>query len=312
MDGIFIQKKTNLWSAIFFLCCALIVFMYLFAVITDSEAPKELIVLLILGAAFGLVGIFPLLFNHKAFIRIEENAIRARYHWFGRLDCSIDQVEFASAQLNTLTILLKNGKRHTIMGVENSWSLRSAIRRLIFTVERETPDALRQQLQLLQDKRKKELYWVLSGSVLMFVNIFLAVLATGGREMHVFSKLDWYVFAGMCVAEVLTLTVLFYAASRCGKLLLPIEQLKHRLQGALILAQPLPSGNIQRVYTDENHHGRVIICGFPKDAGVYYCVQEFMGSYELETVRTSEIFESEDALPSEIEDSFIDISSQFL
>ena len=119
MEGIFIRKKTNIWLVLLLLCGIFFVALYVFLNIVDSEATSELLIFLIIGILCGLVAVPSMLLNHSAYIHVEENTIKAKYHWFGRLDCYIDDVEFVLPQINTLTILLKSGKRHVIMGVEN-------------------------------------------------------------------------------------------------------------------------------------------------------------------------------------------------
>lgn len=309
MDGIFIRKKTNIWLVLLLLCGIFFVVLYVFLNMVDSEATSELLTFLIMGIVCGSIAIPSMLLNRGAYIHIEENAIKAKYHWFGRLNCSIDDVEFVLPQTNTLTILLKSGKRHVIMGVENSWALGAAIRRQSFAIEKETPNSLRQKLSRAQAIRKKELWWALGGVALMFVNIFIAVLLTGCRDLHEFSQLDWILFSVMGLIELLTLIGIFYATQRCGKHLLPIEQLKYRLRGAIIATHPLPTNNATAVYTDENHTGRIVVCGFPNDESVYYCVQEIVGNFELETVHTSKIYDSADELPEEGFSALIDITS---
>lgn len=310
MKGTFIKKP--FWSIWCLICGLFLIALFVFLKFADSESSNNVYAGIIFGAVISICSLISLTFNLKAFIRIEGNHIFAKYHWFGKLDCSIGDVAFALAQANTLTILLKNSKRHVIMGIENPWPLSSAIRSRIFFIEKAPTDALWQQLEALTAKRKQELFWVLGGVALMFVNLFIAVVLTGGKEMHAFCKLDWILFAIMSGIELLTLIGTFYAAQRCGKDLLPIEQLKYRLKGALIATQPLPSNNFKCVYTDENYTGRIVVCGFPNDPGVYYHVQEFTDHFTLETVHTSEIYESQEALPTEALESLIDISAQFI
>ncbi len=311
MEGMFLRKKFNVWLFLLFLCGLTFIGMYIFLNIVDPKAPSELLTFLIVGILIILVVIPSWLLNFGAFIQISENSIKAKYHWFGKLNCKIGEVAFAMAQVNTLTILLKNGKRHIIMGVENAWPLAAAIRQQIFTVETEKPDTLLRKLEEVQAARKKKLYWVLGCVALMFANIFIAVLLTGGKEMYAFSNTDWILFSIMGVVEILTVILTFYFAGQCGKQLLPIEHLKYRLKGAYIATTPLPAGIVKRVYTDANHMGRIVICGYPNDESVYYCVQEFVGNYLLKTVDTSEIYENEDNLPNEALSTFIDISDNF-
>lgn len=308
MDGIFIRKKTNIWLVLLLLCGIFFVILYVFLNMVDSEATSELLTFLIMGIICGLIAIPSMLLNRGAYIHIEDNTIKAKYHWFGKLDCSIDDIEFVLPQINTLTILLKSGKRHAIMGVENSWALGAEIRRQCFEIEKEAPDSLRQKLSLAQATRKKELWWVLGGIALLFVNIFIAVLLTGGRDLHEFSQLDWIFFSVMGLIEILTFIGLYYAAQRYGKHLLPIEQLKYRLRGAIIATHPLPTNHTTAVYTDENHTGRIVICGFPNDESVYFEVQTFDGPYELKALHTSEIYDSAAELPEEKFLNLIDIT----
>ena len=311
MEGMFLRKKFNIWLFLLFSCGLCFIGLYIFLNIVDPEATSELLTFLIVGILIILVVIPLWLLNFGAFVHIDKDSIRAKYHWFGKLNCKTDEIAFAMAQVNTLTILLKNGKRHIIMGIENPWPLASAIRQQIFTVETEKPDTLLRKLEEVQAARKKKLYWVIGCIALMFANIFIAVLLTDGKEMYAFSNTDWILFSVMGVIEILIVILTFYFAGQCGKQLLPIEHLKYRLKGAYIATTPLPAGIVKRVYTEANHMGRIVICGYPNDESVYYCVQEFVGNYLLKTVDTSEIYENKDNLPNEALSTFIDISDIF-
>ena len=308
MDGIFIRKKTNIWLVLFMLCGILLIVLYIYLNTVETNSSGGQLTILIMGILCGLLAVPPMLLNRGAFIRVEETGIKAKYHWFGKLDCRMDDVEFVLPQINTVTILLKNGKRHTIMGLENSWAVASAIRRQGFAVEKEAPDALRDKLAQAQAVRKKELLWVLGVGALLFVNIFITVWLTGGRDLDQFSQSDWIVFSVMGLLELLILVYLFCAAERCGKRLLPIEQLKYRLRGAILATEPLPTNHTAAVYTDENNTGRIAVCGFPNDESVYYCVQEIFGNYELETVKTSRVYENAEQLPEDLFAELIEIT----
>lgn len=315
MTGTFIRKK---FSGILSLICGLfLIGLFLFVNFVDNEEPNYAYVGIILGAVITLFGVLLLTFNYKAHFSIEDDRILSKYHWFGRLDCSLADVAFVSfsarADVKTyaLTILLKSGKRHIITGIENSQMLCSAIRRQIFSVEAESPNKLRQELESTQAANKKALYGMLGGIALMVVNIFIVAFLTDGKEMHEFSVLDWMLFAIMGIIEGLTVVVMFYSACKCGQYALPIDVLQHRLRGAIIATQPLPAGNVREVYEDENHLGRIIIFGFPNDEDIYYCVQEFTGNYNLETVHTSEVFASDDERFAEMLLPFMNITPQF-
>ena len=163
----------------------------------DSQTGSELVVLLLMGAAFCLAAVLSGLYNQKGYIRLKNGRIQARYHCLGRLDCTIEDISLVLPQVNTLTILLKSGKRYLITSVEDSWFLSRFIRRRLYAAERELPDSLRQKLNLAKVKRTKVLTWVICGTAMLFVNILLTVLLTGDRELCEFSRLDWYRFLGM-------------------------------------------------------------------------------------------------------------------
>lgn len=250
-------------------------------------------------------------FNFRACLYVEDGRIKGHYSYFGKIDCDLSDVDFVLPQINTVTILLKNGKRYTIGGVENPWEFSSAVRRQIFMLESETPDDVRYKLEAVQADRKKEIFYVIGGTVLMFLNILFAMLLTGGRETYEFSKLDWGVFIAAMLIEMLTLIMTFYYADKSGRRLLVIEHLKHRLKGAIIASQPLPPGNLIRVYTDENYTGRIVVFYIPHDEGFYYCIQNFSGNeFRLDTGHTSEIYQSEEIIAEEAH-ALIDITEHF-
>ncbi len=307
MNGKFLRRWGNIWLILMLLCGLFFIALYIFLNIVDPLATGELLTFLIIGILICLVTVPSMLLNCGAYIRAEENRLQAKYHWFGRLDCSMEEVAFALPGINTLSILLKNGKRHIIMGVGNPWELAAYIRRHSLVLEKEAPEAIKTQLTEMQQARKKALFGVLGGILLMFANIFIAVLLTGGRDLQDFSDLDWTLFAVMGVVELLTVIVLFSVASRCGRYMLPMEHLKYRLRGAVIASHPLPENSLS-VYTDENYTGRIVVCGFPGYESVYYCVQEFSPSGALETVYTSEACDNREALPEGGFEALLDIT----
>lgn len=306
MDGEFVRKKTSV-----FLIGLLIFGIFFIGLpsIGEPMAAGESLTILITGILVCLSAIFCMLFNLGACLRVEEDIVCGRHGWFRRLNCKLDEVDFVLPRINTLTILLKNGKRHIISGLRNSYEICSAIRQQKFQPEEETPEVLRVELDQLTEARKKELWWVIGGCILLFVNIFVAVFLTGGREMYDFGKLDWILFGIMAFIELLTIVGLFYLAGRCGKQLLVIEQHRYRLRGAVILSCPLPSNHVREVYTDCNYAGRIVVCGYPNDECVYYSLQIFDGDRGLKTVDTSQIYDSVDELPSEDFEKLIDILS---
>lgn len=308
-------KKKYFWDIICLLCGLFLIGLFVFVGYKDSEATVgDIFNGVAMGIFISILGVIFLLFNFRAYLYIENGHIKGKYHYFGKIDCNVTDVDFVLPQINTLTILLKNGKCHTISGIENAGLLSFEIRRQIFKLESEMPDDVYRELKNAQITHKKELRQLFVSLPLIFINIFIAAFLTGGREMYDFSKLDWSLFAVMVVIEVLTVIVISHFADKCGKHSFHIEHLKYRLEGAIIAFQPLPSGNPIHIYTDENYTGRIVVYNFPNNEGIYYCVQEFLGNkLQLDIVYISEIYENEEAIPEKSDfDSLIDITEHFI
>ena len=311
MDGVFLRKKFNGWLFLLFVCGLLFIGLYIFLNIVDPKATSELLTFLIMGILIILVVIPSWLLNFGAFVHIDENSIKAKYHWFGKIDCKLSDVTFAVARVNTLIIQLKDGKTHTIMGIENSWPLASLIRRNMLFKSTEQPETLIGKLNDLKSAKKKGLIYVCSGLALMFINIFVTVFLTGEREMHEFSKIDWTIFAIMGVVEIATIIATFYFAQKTGGNNIPIEKLRYEIQRRIIETQPLLPGFVIAVYTDENYTGRITLFGYPHDSAVYYSVQEFASDYTLFRAYTSDVYGSQEELPADSE-TLIDITEKVL
>ena len=311
MDGVFLRKKFNGWLFLLFVCGLFFIGLYIFLNIVDPKATSELLTFLIMGILIILVVIPSWLLNFGAFIHIDEDSIKAKYHWFGKIDCKLSDVVFAVARVNTLIIQLKDGKTHTIMGIENSWPLASLIRRNMLFKSTEQPETLIGKLNDLKSAKKKGLIYVCSGLALMFINIFVTVFLTGEREMHEFSKIDWTIFAIMGVVEIATIIATFYFAQKTGGNNIPIEKLRYEIQRRIIETQPLLPGFVIAVYTDENYTGRITLFGYPHDSAVYYSVQEFASDYTLFRAYTSDVYGSQEELTADFE-TLIDITEKVL
>ncbi len=307
----FLRKKYNIWLFLLFVCGLFFIGLYIFLNIVDPKATSELLTFLIMGIIIILVVIPSWLLNFGAYIHIDENSIKAKYHWFGKIDCKLSDVTFAMPQINTLIIQLKGGKTHTIMGVENTWPLASVIRRNMPFESTEQPETLIEKLNNLKSAKKKGLIYVCSGLALMFINIFATVFLTGEREMHQFSNIDWTIFIIMCALEIVTVVATFYFAQKTGKNNIPIEKLKYEIQRRTIETQALLPGFVIAVYTDENYMGRITLFGYPNDNAVYYSVQEFASDYTLFRAYTSDIYDSQEELPADFE-TLIDITDKVL
>lgn len=311
MEGMFLRKKFNVWLFLLFLCGLAFIGMYIFLNIVDPTATSKLPTFLIVGIMICLVVIPSWLLNSGAFIHIDEDSIKAKYHWFGKIDCKLSDVVFAVARVNTLIIQLKDGKTHTIMGIKNSWPLASIIRRNMSFEVTEQPETLNEKLNNLKANKKNGLIYVCSGVALMFVIIFITVFLTGEREIHEFSNIDWTIFAIMLATEIATAVATFYFARKTGKNNIPIEKLQYEIQRRIIETQPLLPGFVIAVYTDENYTGRITLFGYPNVSAVYYSVQAFASDYTLFRAYTSDVYDSQEELPANFE-TLIDITEKVL
>lgn len=309
MEGVFLRKKFNIWLFLLFLCGLFLVGLYIFLNVVDPESTSESRTFFIMGILICLVVIPSWLLNYGAFIHIDEDSIKAKYHWFGKIDCKLSDVTFAVARVNTLIIQLKDGKTHTIMGIENARPLASVIRRNMRFDVTEQSEMLSEKLNKLKSAKKKGLIYVCSGLALMFINIFVTVFLTGEREMHEFSKIDWIIFAIMGVIEIATVIVTFYFAEKTGKNNIPMEKLRYAIQRSIIETNPLLPGNVIKVFADENYTERITLFGYPNEDAVYYAVQKFASDYTFFKSYESEIFENVEQLTDGFE-SLIDITEK--
>ena len=265
----------------------------------------------IIAALAVIAEILVMMFNRRSYFRIEQGRIKARYHWFGKLDCSLDEVAFVRGQTMNLDILLKNGKRSSLAFIANEQELCGEIRRHLLAVEQEMPDRLKEKLMQIHQKRRRMICGAIACGVMMFVNIFLADWMTGGMEFEGFTNQDWIRFWIITAAETVTVTGMFALAFRSGRLLVEMEHLRYRIQRAVLAAQILPSASVRAVYTDADAKGRVVVCGIPNDQSVYYIEQNFDADFHLHTGYTSDFFNDLTELEEELSPELIDITYWF-
>lgn len=305
-------KKNPFWSILCLLCGLGLIGIFVFAHCKDNEGTiGDLIIGVAWGALICLFSVLNLFYNFRAYLHIEDKHIKGKYHYFGKINCSISDIDFALGRNGSLIIQLKNGKCYTIMGINNAWELGSFIRRnMPFDVTKE-PSEFIEELNQLKSVRKKYLIYTCSGLVLMFVNIFVTVFLTGGRDLNKFGKTDWTIMAIMGVVELVTIIVMFWFAQKTGKNNTPIEKLKYNISRTVIETTPLLPGNMLKVYTDEDYMERLTLFGFPNEDSVYYSVERIDSNYSLEKIFTSEIYEDAEHIPDGLE-WLIDITEKVL
>ena len=284
--------------------------LFLFIRMVDSQATNSLYWGVGAGVIFILLGIGAWIVERSVHISVIGNRVQARNQCLSKLDCDISDIETVVDGYMAIEILLKNGKNFSIMGVTNADRVSSFIRSRL-TIEVNQPVAtLIDKLKQIQKKRKSSLFAMVGALLMLFVNIFLLVAMTDARDLDQFTRSDWQKMLVMGILELITLSAAFWFAGRSGKYLHLIQRLKYRINRTLVETEPLPAGNAELVLTDDHYGGRIIVCGFPNDTGIYFVVQEVNGNYSLETIHTSRILEGYSNLPSELDD-LLDITDCF-
>lgn len=284
--------------------------LFLFIRIVDSKATNSLYWVVAAGVIFILLGIGAWIVERSVHISVIGNRVQARNQCLSKLECDISEIETVVDGYMGIEILLKNGKNFSIMGVINSDSISRYIRSRV-TIEVNQPvSILIDELKQIKKKRKSSLYATLGAILMLFVNIFVLVAMTGARDLDQFNSPDWQKMLVMGLVEVITLSVAFWFAVRSGKYLHTIQRLKYRIQRTVIETEPLPAGNVELVLTEDHYGGRIVVCGFPNDTGIYFTVQEVNSNYCLETIYTSGIMDDYSHLPHEL-DGMMNITACF-
>ena len=284
--------------------------LFLFIRFVDSEATNSIYWGVGAGAVFVLLGIGAWIVEHGVNIMVIGNRVQARNQCLCKLDCDISEVETVVDGYMGIDILLKNGRNFSIMGVINAEIISEYIRSRITMDVGQPASILIDEIKQFQSKRKSSLFATVGALLMLFVNIFLLVAMTDARDLDQFTRSDWQKMLVMGILELITLSAAFWFAGRSGKYLHLIQRLKYRINRMLVETEPLPAGNAELVLTDDHYGGRIVVCGFPNDTGIYFTVQEVNGNYCLETIHTSRILEGYSDLPSELDD-LLDITDCF-
>ena len=311
VEGIFLRKNRNTVLFCLFACGSLLIGLYIFLLIEDPEAPQGILSFLIEGVLLCVCVTFSWLFNAGAYIRVDALHIEAKYHWFGKLHCSLADIAYAGAKINTLDIILKNGKIYSVVGLQNNWQLAAYLRKYIPFSVTEQPDTLRQKRDKMISCRKKWLMYTCLGVAMMFALVLSTVLLTDGKDTNAFSDGDWLVFRFMGAVGVVNLIAILLLANRAGKCNLPIENLQYRLRRTIVETALLPPGKVMKVFSDEDYQGRLIVYGYPQDASVYYIIQKLAPDDTLRITCESGVYKSIEELLGSL-DSLTNITDRVL
>ncbi len=279
IEGKFSGNKK--FGGIITVCGAFIMALFVFLGFVDNDTASMLSGLII-GFCIMSVGLCILLFNHKAFIHIDGAHIEAKFGYFTRLDCDINEISYAEFGANNmLIILLKNGKQLTVTGLENGFEIRSTILSKISFEPIEDTEKAKTELAELKTKQKSGIVPMCICLVLMFALIFITVVLTGERELHEFSSFDWILFAAMGAVGIVNLAFTFYFARLGGSVNVKISRLEYAIRRSIVEWAPVAgSASLKYVFTDAEYTGRILIFE-NEQSGIWLHIQELDGDYNL-------------------------------
>ena len=310
MTGQFIKKPTP--STILLLAGLGMICVAILTIVRVGFSPFPHTIFLVFGALVALFNLFVLIAMHTGVLHADDQNLHVRYLCFKTLDCPLSDVAFVLPQMNSLTVILKNGQCHTIAGLENSFAVGRYLRTQLFSLETNPVEELRVQLDALTAKRKNYIYFICGGFALWLATIFVTVALTDGRDIGDFTATDRIVFIISAIVQLLEVILLFWLANRCGLLLWPVEHTKFRLRSALISSQPLPAGNMRCVYTDPNFFQRVTLFEIPSEPDVYFVVERIIKDHQLIFYDSSSLISDEESILMEMDDTGIDITGHFI
>ena len=301
MQGAYLRKKFSILDFLCLIAGMASIGFYVYLKIKVPDEAKDLLFFLILGIILCVFFVLSQLLTSRGYLSVDKDGIKARYGFFWKIDCKLSDVSFVNAQGYFLTIHLKNNTTHTIPNLTNARLLASFIRKNMSYQEAEQPKVLMEKCNMLKKGRKKSLVAVVIGLGLMFLNIFITVFLTDGKNLNEFGKSDWIIFSIMGAIEIITFIALFWIAQKAGKVIVPIQKTEYLIRKRMIETTPVLPGNAIRVFADEEYSGRVTIFGYPNDDNVYFTVEGLESDYSLVTKYESGIYENMDQLMGELD-----------
>ena len=311
MEGIFTRKKFFGPLGFMSICSIFLIGLYFFLPVIDPEGTKVSLSFLLMGVLLALVAIPSWTLNRGAFFHVTEDAIRAKFHWFGKIDCKLSDVTFVFPQINTLTIFFKNNKYYTVMGISNSWQVASFISHRISFEAKEQPEKLIEKLDQFKRSRKQVLLRCCIATAFMLIAPFITLFLTEEKSMHEFTRADWIITAVMGVILIFSTVDAFRFANQAGKMHIPLEKLHYEIRRTVMETEPLLYGNAIKVFINEDAHMRLTVFGYPNSDSVYYTIEQiFSDNFSLCKTHESKTLINITELPESF-DECIEITKSF-
>ena len=309
MEGIFKRRiKEYIWAGILTfigVVCAASFSVIMILAIAEHEATRGDFAVFATFIAFGLIciifGIGNILSKSGEYIKIENGHISAKSSFGKRLECELDDVEFAMCgdYMRRELAVKANGKRYYFSCLENAYKLALYLNA---PKKNKRQGKSREELLKSYDRANYRLKLHVAAMVLSVI-VFIVITivcsaATVGKDGGEFTQKAWICFAiftvslvGMFATVMLCSTFIKRdALERC----IAVEGLRN----IIFYNTPLLSGNIVTVYRDENMC-RICIAKVP--TGEFYYTIEGMSTasdnrFSLATVHRSEFFPDRESL----------------
>lgn len=258
--------------------------------------------------------IIPFLYNHKAYLYINDNKIVGKFGFFKRLECNISEVTFVLAQNDTIHIVLKD-RKYYIMGIKNAYAISAFIQQKMPFSPCDVTEALVERIKKRTQGRKKNIIMVFCALGLSFVWLLVAVFLIGSsKEFSDFTQRDWGIFAILCALELPTVIAMFVFAIRSGKGNLRLEKQIYEIKRSVLENTPLllGPGYLKSVLTNAGCSQRITVyCGCVENDPLSACynIEIFDENYKLKFLYQTEIFTIENF--DEAFEGLLDLTDKF-
>jgi len=257
--------------------------------------------------------IIPFLYNHKAYLYINDNKIVGKFGFFKRLECNISEVTFVLAQNDTIHIVLKD-RKYYIMGIKNAYAVTASTQQKMPFSPCDVTEEEIENIKKRTQKRKKNIILVFCTLGLSFAWLFITIFLTGAKDLPEFNRLDWIFFWIMWILEIPTVISMFIFAIMSGKGNLQFEKQIYDVKRSVLETSPLlwGPGHLRAVLTDSICSRRITVyCGCVENDPLSTCcrVEILDANYKLQFLFQTEIFTMEN-FDEEFE-GLVDITDKF-
>ena len=224
MEGIFIRRKPLLAVVISGMCALLAARFgewFVRAVSRHEDAFTSVIcgILFFLALGAGIFFLVILRWNRGAHLAVTETEFSASCHWNRKISLSLADILMVRAEFRSLHIMTKSYQTYEIHGLVNADEICSYIDTRESFRNREWVDCADTVIGNSDKKkrlRKRFLILCVVMSILMFAEIGITAMLTGGRDLSDFHERDKAIFYIFLILEAFTVVLAFVFAGKAG------------------------------------------------------------------------------------------------